>query len=122
MLYNKDMAKKKIKRSAKKKAAKKSAKKGARRLATKAKLPKVQKPIGEVTHFYNEIGVAIVKFKQSVPVGTLLYFKGATTDFKDIAKSIQYDHAPIAKAPKGKQVGIKVKRRVRPGDKVHFAE
>lgn len=90
----------------------------------KAKASKVKapKPIGEVTHFYNKIGVAIVKFKQAVPTGTKLAFKGATTDFEEIVDSMQFDHKPIDAAPKGKQVGIKVKEKVHEGDSVYLAE
>ncbi len=129
------MVKKKKTVKAKKKAVKKSAAKrrrppaarhgtvrrtaGRRAVKTPAKTPK---PIGEVTHFYTEIGVAIVKFKQNVPTGAALYFKGATTDFREVAKSMQYEHEMVAVAKKGKLIGIKVKKRVRPGDKVHFAE
>jgi hypothetical protein len=32
--------------------------------------------------------------------------------------SLQYDHKPIKLAPKGKLIGLKVKKRVRPGDLV----
>jgi hypothetical protein len=81
---------------------------------------KVIKPIGKVTHYYTEIKVAIVKFKQSVKVGVELQFKGATTDFKEKIKSMQYDHKPLKIAPKGKQIGIKVKKRVREGDEVYL--
>lgn len=97
--------------------AKKTVKKTAKPKAKK----KGNKPIGVVTHFYNEISVAIVRFKEKVPLGTVLYFKGATTDFKHPVKSMQYDHKPIAIAPKGKQIGIKVPQRVREGDNVHRA-
>jgi len=106
----------------KKPAAKKSPARKKAKTSKKAKKPKAPKHIGEVAHFYNEIGVAIVKFNRKVPVGIELHFLGATTDFKDTAKSMQYDHKPIAAAPKGKEVGIKVKKRVRQGDKVHFAK
>jgi hypothetical protein len=87
--------------------------------ATIKKAAKASKPIGTVTHFYNDISVAIVKFKKNIRAGVELYFKGATTDFKDAPKSMQYDHKPIAVAPKGKQVGLKVKKRVREGDEVY---
>jgi translation elongation factor EF-1beta len=98
-----------------KKIVKKAAKSKAR-LAAKS-----NKPIGVVTHFYNEISVAIIRFKEKVPQGTKLRFRGATTDFEHVAKSMQYEHAPVAVAPKGKQIGIKVPKRVREGDKVHRA-
>lgn len=101
---------------AKKKAVKKKP-------AAKARAKtKAAKPIGAVTHFYNEIGVAIVKFNKKIPAGMMLHFRGATTDFKEAAKSMQYDHKPVAAAPKGKQIGIKVKKRVREGDRVYPAE
>ena len=112
----------KKKKIAKKKTAKKNAKKKVAKKRAPARAVKAPKPIGAVTHYYHEIGVAIVKFNQNVPVGIELYFKGATTDFRDTVKSMQYDHKPIMKAPKGKQVGIKVKKRVREGDEVHFAK
>lgn len=98
------------------KKAKKIMKKTAR-----PKTKKGNKPIGTVTHFYNEISVAIVRFKENVPVGTVLYFKGATTDFKHPVESMQYNHAPVTIAPRGKQIGIKVPQRVREGDSVHRA-
>jgi hypothetical protein len=96
--------------------AKKKAAKGTARPAAKRK---ADRPIGTVTHFYNEIGVAIVRFKEKVPLGTVLHFRGATTDFKHPVRSMQYDHEPIRVAPKGKQIGIKVPKRVRVGDNVH---
>jgi putative protease len=109
------MPKKKVVKKAKAKPKTKAAKK-----PTKPKATKAAKPIGVVTHFYTEIKVAIVKFKQPVKVGVELQFKGATTDFKEKIKSMQYDHKPLKIAPKGKQIGIKVKKRVREGDEVYM--
>jgi hypothetical protein len=60
-----------------------------------------------------------VKFKQAVRIGAELHYKGATTDFKEVAKSMQFDHEAVKTAPKGKQIGIKVKKRVREGDEVY---
>lgn len=88
---------------------------------TKRRTPAARKPIGRVTHFFGGIGVAIVKFNKNVGAGTMLHFKGATTDFKEAAKSMQYDRKPIAVASKGKEIGIKVKKRVREGDAVYLA-
>jgi hypothetical protein len=100
--------------------AKRSAKKTTKKARPAAK-PKAEKPVGAVTHFYNHLKVAIVKFKVPVKSGTRLKFKGATTDFEETVKSMQYDHKPIATAPKGKQIGIKVGKRVREGDEVFKA-
>ena len=77
------------------------------------------KPVGKVTHYYAHIKVAIVKFNTKIKAGTELYFKGATTDFKEASKSMQFDHKPVATAVPKKQIGIKLKKRVREGDLVY---
>ena len=102
-----------------KKAVKKVRKPAARKKVTKKK-SFGPKPIGQVTHFYREIKVAVVKFSKSVKQGTPVLFKGATTDFSQKLDSMQYDHKAVAKAPKGKQVGVKVRSRVREGDQVYL--
>ena len=81
-----------------------------------------QKPIGTVTHYFGNLGVAIVKFNKLISVGAKLKFKGATTDFEEVVKSIQFDHKEIDKAKKGLEVGIKVKDKVREGDMIFEAE
>ena len=117
----KKSAKKKVKKVVKK-VAKTAKKKVVKAREKKAKAVKASKPIGMVTHFYSNIEVAIVKFKKPVKVGAKVEFKGATTDFQEIIKSMQYDHKPIMVAPKGKEIGIRVKDKVREGDEVFEAK
>jgi len=81
-------------------------------------MAKKEKPIGEITHFYKNIGVAVVKFSKATKVGDTIHFKGATTDFTQEIKGMQFDHKDVDKAGKGKEVGIKVDERVRAGDKI----
>lgn len=83
---------------------------------------KEPKPIGEVTHYYGHLSVAIVKFAKAVPVGKTIHFKGATTDFKEMIRSMQYDHKEVKEAKKGQEVGIQVKGKVREGDEVFEVE
>lgn len=104
---------KKIKKAVKRPAAKKAKKKPAKRA--------VLKPVGKVTHFYGGIKVAIVKFSKPVRQGTEVTFKGATTEFSQKLDSMQYDHEAVKVAAKGKQTGVKVKKRVREGDLVYPA-
>ncbi|MDO8664710.1 MAG: hypothetical protein Q7K44_04170 [Candidatus Liptonbacteria bacterium] len=79
------------------------------------------KPIGEITHYYGDISVAIVKFSRPFKCGEKVHFAGATTDFKETVKSMQYEHKPIETAQKGQEVGIKVGDKVREGDEVFEA-
>lgn len=89
---------------------------------TVVRVPMAKKPkaIGVVTHFYGGIKVAIVKFKTPVTLGAELQLLGATTDFKQKATSFQFDHAALTKAPKGKEVGMKVSKKVREGDRIYL--
>jgi hypothetical protein len=84
------------------------------------KTVRTDKSVGEVTHYYGNLGVAIVKFNKDVPVGKNVTFLGATTDFSQDINSMELDRKPVTTAPKGKEVGIKVKDKTREGDEVYL--
>lgn len=104
----------KIKKVIKKKAAKKVVKKAAK----PALKIKKEKPIGMVTHYYGNIEVGIIKFNKAMKAGDMIRFKGATTDFEQAIKGMQYDHKEVPAAKKGQEVGMKVDDKVRDGDEV----
>ena len=81
-------------------------------------MAKMQKPIGVVTHYFGGLQVAIVKFSGAAKQGDHIHFKGATTDFEETIRSMQYDHKEVGAAKKGQEVGIKVSEKVREGDEV----
>lgn len=89
--------------------------------APKAKRVKKEQLVGKVTHFYDRISVGIVKLKAPVKVGEALHFKGKKTDFTQPVVSMQFEHAALEKAPKGKEVGVKVSQKVHEGDQVFRA-
>ena len=62
--------------------------------------------------------MGIVRFTKPLAAGTTVEFRGATTNFTQALLSMQYNHKEIPKAVKGKEIGIKVKKRVREGDKI----
>lgn len=76
------------------------------------------KKIGVVTHYFNHINVAIVKFNKVFKKGESVKFLGHTTDFEQVVDEMQFDHKDIDAAKKGQEVGIKVKDHVREGDEV----
>ena len=84
----------------------------------KAAKIKAEKPVGVVTHYYNKIKVAVVKFKEPVKVGAKVLFKGATTNFSQVVASLQYEHEQIKVSKKGQSLGLKVAKRVREGDEI----
>ncbi|OGW74927.1 MAG: hypothetical protein A2Z72_00015 [Omnitrophica bacterium RBG_13_46_9] len=76
--------------------------------------------IGEVTHFFPHVKAAVIKLrKDGLSQGDTIYLKGHTTDFEQRVKSLQVNHIAIEKALKGQEVGVKVRSKVRHGDKVY---
>lgn len=81
---------------------------------------KKEKQAGVVTHYFDKIKVAVVKLSTTIAAGDNLRFAGGEeTDFTQTVKSMQSEHEKIVKAGKGKEVGIKVKEKVRDGYKVY---
>jgi translation elongation factor EF-1alpha len=77
---------------------------------------KEPKELGIVTHYFDHIGVAVVKLKAELKKGDKIHIKGHTTDFVQVVKSMQIEHDKIEKAAKGKEIGLKVDDAVREHD------
>ena len=76
-------------------------------------------PVGEVTHYYSNLGVAIVKLNKGLKVGDKVHVEGHSTNFDQVISEMQLDHANIEAGKKGQDIGLKVSEKVREGDKVH---
>ena len=79
-------------------------------------------PVGEVTHYYSNLGVAIVKLNKGLKVGDKVHVEGPSTNFDQAVSEMQLDHANIEAGKKGQDIGLKVSEKVREGDKVFIAE
>ena len=76
--------------------------------------------IGKVTDYFAKIGVAaLVIHNGELSLGDTIHFIGHTTDFEQKIASMQTEHQAVDSAKTGDGVGIKVKDRVRHGDKVY---
>jgi len=123
-------SKKTVKKAATRKPVKKAARKTSVKKAPEAEKIKViqgkevdlekEKPVGEIIHYYGKIKVGVIEIAkgQQISVGETLYYMGNTTDFTDVLKSMQEYGKQIKTAKGKKQVGVKVKEKVRKGDKV----
>lgn len=80
------------------------------------------KQIGIVTHYFGNIGVAVIELSTGVKVGDEIRIVGGETDFEQKIESMQVEHEEIAKAKKGDSIGIKVDQKVRDGYKVYAVE
>ncbi len=78
-----------------------------------------EKKIGVVTHYYNHLGVGIVKIEESqLKIGETLHIKGHTTDLQQTVESMQKEHKDVQEAGVGDLVGIKFNEHVREHDEV----
>lgn len=83
----------------------------------------VQKTIGKVTHYYDHLGVAVVKLAKSASLktGDQIQIKGNKTDLTQTVGSLQVNHADVEAVKAGDDFGVKVDQPVREGDQVYKA-
>lgn len=81
-----------------------------------------EKEIGEVSSFFSHVGVAAIKLSDKLKIGDKIHIKGHTTDFEEVVKEIQIERESLKEAKKGDHIGIKVKDKVRPNDKVYLVK
>lgn len=77
--------------------------------------------VGTITHYYTNVGVAVVKLDGTLKAGDKITVEGATTNFEQTADSMQIDREPIQEAGAGQEIGLKVIEKVRTGDKIYKA-
>lgn len=84
-------------------------------------MPK-EKPIGEITHYFSNIEVAVIKLLAPLKVGAKIRVVGGEeTDFEQEVDSMQIDHKEVKTGKKGDSVGMKIDEKVREGYKVYKA-
>jgi putative protease len=75
--------------------------------------------IGQITHFFSKISVAVIELKAPLNVGDTIVIKGPNTDFEQAVDSMQIEHKDVQHAEKGQSIGLKVVDRVRETDTVY---
>ena len=75
--------------------------------------------IGNITHFFTKIGVAIVELVGTLSLGDRILVQGPNTNFEQTVESMQIEHKDVQTAHSGQSVGLKTRDRVRETDKVY---
>jgi len=78
-----------------------------------------EKAIGKITHYFAHVAAAVIELSDTLKVGDRIHVKGHSEDFTQDVTSMQVDHAPVAEAKAGDQVGIKVAAKVHQNDVVY---
>jgi len=75
--------------------------------------------VGEVTHYFGNIGVAVIELSDTLKVGDNIRIIGGEIDFIQNIESMEAEHKKVEEAKKGDSVGLKVDQKVREGYKVY---
>lgn len=75
--------------------------------------------VGLVTHYFNNIGVAVIELSDVLKVGDKIHIHGHTSDFEQEVKSMQIEHKEIDEAKAGQTIGLKVDEHVRVHDTIY---
>ena len=89
------------------------------KIKKKAKIKKIGKLIGRITHYFSNIDVAVIKLAIPLKKGDKIrIIGGQETDFEQKVASMQIEHKDVKSAKKGSSVGMRVNEKVHEGYKV----
>lgn len=77
--------------------------------------------VGTVTHYYDKIGVGIVKLAAPLRVGDTIKVVRKDGEFTQQVSSIEIKHQSVASGKKGDEIGIKMDQVVKEKDEVFKA-
>jgi len=77
------------------------------------------KLIGKISHYFGNIGVAVIELSDKLKVGDTIRIIGGEIDFNQTVESMEVEHKKIEEAKKGDSVGLKVDQKVREDYKVY---
>lgn len=71
--------------------------------------------IGKVIHWYDKIGVAVIKLSAGLKVGDAIKVKKGESEFEETVASMQIDYKEVSSAKKGDEVAVKLTQKVKDG-------
>jgi len=69
--------------------------------------------IGEVSHFFDKINVAVITIKMNLTLGDTVHFLGHGSDFLQKVSSMEIDHEFVDEAQAGQEIAIKVEKPIK---------
>lgn len=77
------------------------------------------KQVGKVTHYFDNIGVAVVELLGDLKEGDSIKIAGRGNEFTQTVTSMQIEHEKLAEAHKDQEIGMKVDQPVKEGDLIY---
>jgi len=73
---------------------------------------------GVITHYFNRIGVAVIRLDEELFLDDWILIEGPYTQFEQQVGSMQIEHQPIEKGLPGEEIALKMLEPVRGGDEI----
>ncbi|MFH1769816.1 MAG: hypothetical protein ABH833_04090 [Parcubacteria group bacterium] len=80
------------------------------------------KKLGEVTHWYDKLGVAVLKLTANLNKGDAIKVVRGDAEFEDTVSSMQVDHEDVESAKKGDEVALKLSQKAKQGSEIYLSE
>ena len=77
--------------------------------------------VGKVIHFYDKIGVAVIKLEKPLKAGDSIKFVHGENEFTQSIESMQLEHVQVESGKKGQEVAVKVDKETKSGTQVYSA-
>lgn len=74
--------------------------------------------LGKVIHYYDKIGVAVVKLSKGIKTGDNVKFVHGDKEFEQAIESMQLEHEAVKTGKKNEEVAMKVDQEVKRGTQV----
>jgi putative protease len=78
----------------------------------------MEQRIGQVTHYFDRIRVAVLDLSGELKVGDTIHIQGRDVDFAQGVQSMEIEHEKVQVAGPGAEVALQVIQPVRKGDAV----
>ncbi len=88
-------------------------------MANEEPLPEEGKQVGKITHYFGNIGVAVIELSDALKVGDTIRIIGGEADFTQTVESMEAEHQKVEAAKAGESIGLKIGQKVREGYKVY---
>lgn len=79
----------------------------------------MEKQIGKVIHWYDKIGVAVLKLTDTLKKGETIKIKREKDEFEEEISSMQLEHKDVDEAKKGSEVAVKLSQKAHDGAAIY---
>ena len=78
--------------------------------------------LGKVIHYYDKIGVAVIKLDKPLKVGDKVKFVHGEDSFEQAVESMQLEHAQVKSGKKGQEIAVNVDKETKSGTQVYLSK